>query len=297
MKSKPNSRFKLDERGILWFDERLVVPKDQELQTKILDEAHQSKLSIHPRNNKIYCDLKSKFWWTKMKKEITAYVARCDNSCRVKSIHMKPAGLLQSLSVTKWKWEEISIAFITGLPITPRGNDSIWVIVDRLTKSAHFLPVKATYRPPKYADIYIAEIVRLLGIPRTIVSDRGTQFTAHFWEQLQNGLGTKLVHSSAYHPQTSGQTERINQILEDMLRAFVLSSKGSWESWLPLTEFSYSNNYQSSIKMAPFKALYGRRCRTPLNWVKARERMFFGNDLIAEAEEKVRVIRQNMETA
>jgi hypothetical protein len=210
MKSEPDSRFKLDERGVLWFDDRLVVPKDQELRTKVLDEAHQSKLSIHPGSSKMYCDLKSKFWWTKMKKEIAAYVARCDNCCRVKAIHMKPAGLLQSLSVPKWKREEISMDFITGLPVTQKGNDSIWVIVDRLTKSAHFLPVKTTYRPPKYANIYIAEIVRLHGIPRTIVSDRGTQFTAHFWEQLQKCLGTKLVHSSAYHPQTSGQTKRLN---------------------------------------------------------------------------------------
>jgi hypothetical protein len=99
MKCKPNSRFKLDKRGILWFDERLVVPKDQELWTKILDEAHQSKLSVHPGSSKMYCDLKSKFWWTKMKKEIAAYVARCDNCCRVKAIHMKLTSLLQSLSI------------------------------------------------------------------------------------------------------------------------------------------------------------------------------------------------------
>jgi transposase InsO family protein len=136
-------------------------------------------------------------------------------------------------------------------------------------------------------DIYITKIIRLHGIPRTIVSDHGTQFTAHLWEQLQKGLGAKLVHSSAYQPQTLGQTKRLNQILEDMLRACVLSSKGSWESWLPLAEFSYNNSYQRSIKMAPFEALYGIRCRTPLNWVEAREQKFYGNDLIAEAEEKV----------
>jgi hypothetical protein len=176
-----------------------------------------------------------------MKKEIATYVVRCDNCCKVKAIHMKLSGLLQSLSTPKWKWEEISMDFITGLPITQEDNDSIWVIVDRLTKSTHFLPIKIMYRPPKYADIYVAEIVRLHGIPKTIVSDCGTQFTAHFWEQLQKVLGTKLVHSSTYHPQTSVQTETINQILEDMLRACVLSSKGSWESWLPLAEFSNNN--------------------------------------------------------
>jgi transposase InsO family protein len=119
------------------------------------------------------------------------------------------------------------------------------------------------------------------------VSDPRTQFTTHFWEQLQKGLGTKLVHSSAYHPQTSGQTKRINRILEDMLRACVLLSKGSWESWLPLDEFSYNKRYQSTIKMAPFEALYGRRCRTPLNWVEAGERRFYGNDLIKDTVEKL----------
>ena len=200
-----------------------------------------------------------------MKKEIIAYVARCDNCYRVKAIHMKPAGLLQPLSIPGWKWEEISMDFIVGLPPTQKNFNSIWVIVDRLTKSAHFIPVRVDYRPSDYAELYFNQIVRLHGVPRTIVSDRGPQFTAHFWEQLHKMIGTNLVRSSAYHPQTSGQTERVNQILEDMLRACVISSKGSWDKWLPLAEFSYNNSYQESIKMAPFEALYGRKCRTPLN--------------------------------
>jgi len=178
---------------------------------------------------------------------------------------MKPAGLLQPLSVPEWKWEEASMDFITGLPTTRKGNDSIWVIVDRLTKSAHFIPVKTCYRPPEFADLYMAEIVKPHGIPKTIISDRGLQFTAQFWERMHKSLGTSLVRSTAYHPQTSGQTERLNQVLEDMLGACVLSSRGSWESWLPLAEFSYNNSYQESIKMALFEALYGRKCRTPLN--------------------------------
>ena len=197
--------------------------------------------------------------------EIAAYVARCDNCCRVKAIHMKPAGLLQPLSIPGWKWEEISMDFIVGLPPTQKNFNSIWVIVDRLTKSAHFIPVRVDYRPSDYAELYFNQIVRLHGVPRTIVSDRGPQFTARFLEHLHKILGTNLVRSSAYHPQTSGQTEWVNQILEDMLRACVISSKGSWDKWLPLAEFSYNNSYQESIKMAPFEVLYGRKCRTPLN--------------------------------
>jgi transposase InsO family protein len=166
--------------------------------------------------------------------------------------------------------------FITGLPTTPKGNDLIWVIVDCLTKSAHFLPVKNTFRPPQYAEKYIAEIVQLHGITKTIVSDRGSQFTTHFWEHLHKGLGTSLIRSIAYHLQIDGQIEQVNAVLEDMLRACVLSSRGSWESWLPLVEFAYNNSYQESIKMAPFEALYGRKCRTPLNWVEPGERRFTG---------------------
>jgi hypothetical protein len=187
--------------------------------------------------------------------------------------------------------------FIVGLPNTSRHHDSIWVIVDRLTKTAHFLPVHTTHRTEKYAEIYVDQIIRLHGIPRTIVSDRGASFVARFWEQLQESLGTHVIRSSAYHPQTDGQIERVNQILEDMLRACVLHYGKDWDKCLSLAEFSYNNNYQSSLKMAPFEALYGRRCRTPLNWSQAGEREIFGPDLVLEAEEKVRVITKNLEAA
>jgi transposase InsO family protein len=152
-----------------------------------------------------------------------------------------------------------------GLPNTSRHHDFIWVIVDRLTKTAHFLPVHTTHRAERYAKIYIDQIVHLLGIPRTFTSDRGTQFVARFWEQLQKSLGTTVIRSSTYHPKTDG----VNQILEDMLRACVRHYGKNWDKCLSLAEFSYNNSYQSSLKMAPFEALYGRWCRTPLNWSQA----------------------------
>jgi transposase InsO family protein len=148
--------------------------------------------------------------------------------------------------------------FIVGLPRTSKGYDSIWVIVDRLTKTTHFLPVKTYYRVLTYAQLYVAHILSSHGIPRTIVSDRGLQFVSKFWEELHTSLGNKLLHSSAYHPQTSGQTERVNQILEDMLRACVLESPHKWYDYLPLAELSYIYSYQESIKMRTFEALYGR---------------------------------------
>jgi transposase InsO family protein len=167
--------------------------------------------------------------------------------------------------------------------------------MDRLTKTAHFLPVHTTHKAKKYAEIYIDQIVRLHGIPKTIVSDRGALFVARFLEQLQKSLGTTVIGSSAYQPQTDGQTERVNQILEDMLRACVLHYGKNWDKCLSLAEFSYNNSYQSNLKMAPFDALYERRCRTPLNWSQAGEREVFGPDLVLEAEEKVRVIKKTLE--
>jgi hypothetical protein len=232
-----------------------------------------------------------------MKREIAKYISECFTCQRIKASHLKAAGPLQPLPIPSWKWEDICMDFIVGLPNTSWHHDSIWVIVDRLTKTAHFLPVHTTHRTEKYAEIYIDQIIRLHGIPRTIVSDRGAPFVARFWEQLQESLGTHVIRSSAYHPQTDGQTERVNQILEDMLRACVLHYGKDWDKCLSLAEFSYNNNYQSSLKMAPFEALYGRRCRTPLNWSQAGEREIFGLDLVLEAEENVRVIKKNLEAA
>jgi hypothetical protein len=146
---------------------------------------------------------------------------------------------------------------IVGLPHTSHGYNSIWVIVDRLTKSAHFIPVATTYRVRQYAELYISHIVRYHVIPKTIISDRGSIFVARFWEQVHECLGTHLIRSSAYHPQTDGQTEQVNEIIKDMLCACVLTDGPKWEKHLPLAEFSYNNSYQESIKMSPFEALYG----------------------------------------
>jgi hypothetical protein len=199
-----------------------VVPKDAELSQQILDEAHLTWYSIHPGSTKMYQELKQQYWWTKMKIEIACYVAKCDTCQRVKAVHMKTAGPQQSLPIPTWKWDGISMDFIVGLPKTSKGYDSIWVIVDRLTKTTHFLLVKTYYPVLTYAQLYVARILSLHGVLRTIMSDQGPQFVSKFWEELHQYLGTKLLHSSAYHPQTSGQTERVNQILEDMLQACVM---------------------------------------------------------------------------
>jgi hypothetical protein len=143
--------FRKDNQGVIWFKDHLVAPKDAEVHQQILNEAHLTRYSIHPRSTKMYQDLKQHYWWTKMKIEIARYVARCDTCRRVKAVHMKTAGPLQSLPIPTWKWEDISMDFIVGLPRIAKGFDSIWVIVDRLTKIAHFLPVKTDHPVVVYA--------------------------------------------------------------------------------------------------------------------------------------------------
>ena len=154
--------------------------------------------------------------------------------------------------------------FVSGLSISPKGHDAIWVIVDRMTKSAHFLPIRMNYSLDQLAQLYVDEIVRLHEVPTFIVSDRDPRFTYHFWGGVQKALGTKLNFSTTFHPQTDGQFEKTIQTLEDMLRACVLDFKGSWASHLTLVEFAYSNSYHSSIKVAPYEALYGRKYRSPI---------------------------------
>ncbi|KAE9588651.1 putative nucleotidyltransferase, Ribonuclease H [Lupinus albus] len=186
--------------------------------------------------------------------------------------------------------------FVSGFPRTQKGYDSIWVIVDRLTKSAHFLPVNVKYSLERLVELYIKEIVRLHGIPASIVLDRDPHFTSNFCNGLQFALGTKLKLSSTYHPQTDGQSERTIQSLEDLLRTCVLDQPGSWDSTLPLIEFTYNNSFHYSIGMAPYEALYGRKCRTPIGWFETGENLVLGPYVVQETTEKIKRIRENMRT-
>ncbi|WVZ63617.1 hypothetical protein U9M48_013233 [Paspalum notatum var. saurae] len=227
-----------------------------ELRKKILDEAHTSMFTMHPGSNKMYQDLKQKFWWTRMKREIAKYAPTISSSS------LEIGGHTYGLHC--------------GFASHTEGT---------------------TYRAKQYAELYISWIVSLHGVPQTITLDRGSLFVSRFWEQLQIALGTNLIRSSAYHAQTSGQVKRVNQILEDMLRACALTYSTKWDECLPLAEFAYNNSYQKSLEMAPFKALYGRRYRTPLNWSELGERVTFSPDLVTQAEEQVRFIYSNLKRA
>ena len=180
--------------------------------------------------------------------------------------------------------------FVTHLPRTLWRHDVEWVIVDRLTKVTHFLMVWMTFTLEEFYRLYIREIVRLHGVPVSIVSDRDPRFTTHFWKSFQKAIGTQLTMTTAFHPQTNGQSEGTIQILEDMLRACVLDLKGSWEEHLPLVEFTYNISYQTSIQMAPYEALYGRLCRSSICWTEKGESSITSLDLIRDTKEKVDLI-------
>ncbi|GKD04547.1 ty3-gypsy retrotransposon protein [Tanacetum coccineum] len=203
-------------------------------------------------------------------KDIAEYVSRCMSCLRVKAEHQRPSGLLQQPVIPEWKWERIAMDFVTKLPRTSGGHDTIWVIMDRLTKFAHFLPMREDYRIDRLARLYLNEIVARHGVPISIISDRDSRFTSRFWQSMQEALGTRLDMSTAYHPQTDGHSECTIQTLEDMLRACVLDFEGNWDVHLPLVEFSYNNSYHSSV---------------------------IGPELVQETTEKISQIKDRLKTA
>ena len=171
---------------------------------EILREFHYSRFLVHPSGTKMYQDLRRQYYWSGMKRHVGDFVRRYLTCQQVKAEHQKPAGLLQPLEVAEWKWEHVTMDFVTHLPRTQQKHDAVWVIVDQLTKSAHFLTVRMTFSLERFCRLYIREIVRLHGVPVSIVSDRDPRFTAHFWKSFQKAMGTRLTMSTAFHPQTDG---------------------------------------------------------------------------------------------
>ncbi|GKE52559.1 putative reverse transcriptase domain-containing protein, partial [Tanacetum coccineum] len=230
-------------------------------------------------------------------RDIATYVSECLTCAKVKVEHQRPSGLLQQPEIPEWKWENITMDFIKKLPRTRSGHDAIWVVVDRLTKSAHFLVIREDYSIEKLARLYTDEIFACHAVPMSIILDRDAWFTSHLWQTFQKALGTRLDMSTAYHPQTDGQSEHTIQTLENMLRACVIDFGGSWDAHLPLAEFSYNNSYHTIIWCAPFEALYGRKSRSPLLWAKIREGSLIGPELVQETTDKVVVIKEKLKAA
>ncbi|GJU24356.1 putative reverse transcriptase domain-containing protein [Tanacetum coccineum] len=230
------------------------VPLKGEVRTLIMDEAHKSKYYVHPGADKMYYDLRDRYWWPGMKKDIVEYVIKCLTYLKVKAEHQRPSGLLQQPEIPDYKMERL-------------------------------------------ARLYLNEIVARHGVPISIISDHDSRFTSRFWQSMQEALGTRLDMSTAYHPQTDGQSERTIQTLEDMLRACVLDFGGSWDVHLPLVEFSYNNSYHSSVRCAPFEALYGRKCRSPIMWAEVGEGQLIGPELVQETTKKISQIKDRLKAA
>ncbi|GKC02701.1 putative reverse transcriptase domain-containing protein, partial [Tanacetum coccineum] len=212
---------------------------------KLLND-YEFEIKYHPGKANMVADALSRKERLKPR-DIVEYVSKCLTCSKIKAEHQKPSGLLQQPEIPEWKWEKITMDIVTKFPRSSNGYEAIWVIVDRLTKSAHFLPIHEDYKTEKLARIYINEIVARHGVPMSIILDRDGRFASHLWQALQKVLGTKLHMSTAYHPETDGQSERTIQTLEDILRACVIDFGGSWDTHLPLVEFSYNNSYHTSL--------------------------------------------------
>ncbi|GJV86721.1 putative reverse transcriptase domain-containing protein [Tanacetum coccineum] len=257
-KLEPRADRTLYLNGSSWF------PCYGDLRTVIMHESHKSKYSIHSSSDKMYQDMKKLYWWPNMKADITTYVRKCLTCSKVKAEHQRPSGLLVQPEIPQWKWDNITMDFVTKLPKSSQGYDTILVIVDRLNKSALFLLMRETDPMDRLARMYPKEVVTRHGIPVSIICDRDSRFASNFWRSLQKALGTRLDMSTAYHPDIDGQSERTIQTLKDMLRACVIDFENGRVKNLPLVEFSYNNSYHVSIKAAPFEALYGRKFRSPV---------------------------------
>ena len=237
------------------------------------------------------------FYWPRLHKDVQEYVLNCQK-CQVnKAERLKAGGLLQPLEIPQGKWESISMDFIVGLPRTSRGHDAIWVIVDRLTKMCKFIPTKTTVKTPELARLFIEHVYKLYGLPASIISDRDRKFDNHFWRAVFNKLETTLNLSTADHPQTDGQTERVNQVLEDMLRAYVSKKQTNWEDYLPIMEFAYNSAKHVTTGFSPFMLMYGYQPRSPMTVGLATEKVQQAKEFLQEHFDMLRLARQNVQQA
>lgn len=221
-------------------------------------------------------------------------LSKCQTCQQIKSKSQLSGGLLKPLDIPTQKWECVICDFVVKVSWTQKKDDSIWVVVHRLMKSAHFTPTKSTQTMEYLARLYIDNIVLLHGVPKEIISDWDPLFTSHSWSAFLKAVGMEIKLSTMYHPHTNGQGELTIQVLEDLLRACTLDWGGDWEQHLPLVEFTYNNPYQANMGLAPFKALYGRPCRSPTCWLESPDVAIVGLELLQEATKNVWLIRQQM---
>ena len=279
--------------GLLYYNERLYIPDNRKLKTLLLQEHHDIPIYGHYGIQKTYDFLHRNFYWPYMMEDVQDYVSSCDLCQKNKSSTKKTAGLLQPLPIPKDRWESISMDFMFGLPLTQRGNDGIIAFIDRLTKQAHLEPISSSITASQTAEIFFNTVFRHHGLPKEIISDRDSKFTSLYWQALFKYIGTKLKLSTTFHPQTDGQTERLNRTISEMLRTYASSKPYDWDLNLPLVEFAYNNSKQASTGTSPFQLVYGKDPLVPSIFYN-REKIEMK---VASAEEFLLKMKKNLKDA
>jgi hypothetical protein len=286
------------EDGLLFVKGRWYVPDDREIKNMILKNDHDSRVAGHFGQFKTLERVKANFYWPKMDDEVDEYVRSCDSCQRNKATRHKKYGLLDPLDVPNRPWEEISMDFIVGLPVS-EGHTKIWVIVDRFSKMAHFIPLSTDTPIKEIANIFLREVWRLHGLPTTVVSDRDSRFQSKFWLAIMEVLQVDHRMSTAFHPQTDGQTERVNQILEQYLRCYCSYQQDDWAELLPLAEHAYNSAVSESTKVSPFEANYGFSPTT--SWLskpsKLKRENLGSNELFESWTSVWQTMRENLQAA
>ena len=299
--SHSRSRFFLDNNLLFLKDKdvhRLCIPNSKELRSKLLHDSHDSVVAGHQGVNRSFELLHRLYFWPKMFYDVKDYVLSCDSCQRNKPLMQKPAGLLQPLDIPTRNWESISMDFIVKLPVTKKGHDSIMVVVDRLSKMTHFIPTRTDVTASQVASLFVDNIFRLHGLPKVIVSDRDSKFTGNFWKALHSLLGIKLSMSSSLHPQSDGQTERMNRCLEEALRSYVNFKQDNWDELLGCLEFALNNSIQSSTNLSPFYLNYGFHPHAfPLNTQSDNHNVPAADEFVENMRNLTNIARDNIQKA
>jgi hypothetical protein len=280
----------------LWYKDRLYLCKNSQLKQKVLLELHTSPIGGHSGFLKTYHRVKKEFFWDGLKRDVQKFVAECLVCQQNKVETIKTPGLLQPLAIPSQRWEEVSMDFITGLPKS-EGKSVIMVVVDRLTKYAHFCALSHPFKASTVATTFMETVQKLHGNPKIIVSDRDPIFTGHFWTELFSCLGTQLAHSSSYHPQSDGQTEIVNKCLEGYLRCFVSDKQTQWVRWLSLAEWWYNTSFHTATKMTPFMALYGYHPPSITSCLKEKPKVQAVDDHIEHQQQVLQLLKDNLTLA
>ncbi|PNX81711.1 transposon Tf2-1 polyprotein [Trifolium pratense] len=291
--SKPGFTIK---GGILFYKNRLVISAKSPMIDDLLKDFHSSPSGGHSGYLRTYRRMAGTLYWQGMMKRVQEFIKACDTCQRQKYAATTPSGLLQPLPIPGLVWSEISMDFITNLPKS-NGYEAILVVVDRLSKYSHFVPLKHPFTARSIASIFVKEIVRLHGVPESILSDRDPLFVSIFWKELFKLLGTVLKMSSAYHPQTDGQTEVVNRCLESYLRCFIADQPKSWAHWIPWAELWYNTTFHISTGFTPFEVVYGRKPPVLVHFLEGETRVEAVAQELRDRDEALRQLKFNLQNA